>query len=198
MQKLLTQLEAALQAQTPALSAKFADAATEAEIRDAEEKLKVRFPADLRAFLLCANGQKTPEGFYPEGSFVVPRIRFSSEIDCVSAWGYFLQLDKIVEQTLCYRELAEMGDTDEYRKFFGPVKAHHNHILITGADDPVSIALDLDPADGGHVGQVVTINDQPDVTAFLAPSLSFFFLILSEGFLAGRYRQEVDGTLSEN
>jgi len=76
------------------------------------------------------------------------------------------------------------------------VSAHHKHIILTIADDPVSLALDLQPAPGGHVGQVVTINDQPDYTACLAPNLSSYLRLLIDGFRAGRYKQEY-GTLTE-
>ena len=47
------------------------------------------------------------------------------------------------------------------------------------------------------MGQVVTINDQPDVTACLAPSLSAFLRRLIDGFRAVRYERDDDGTLTE-
>ena len=197
MQDLLTELEAALQAQTPPLTAAFAAPATEAAIRDAEEKLGVSLPEDLRQFLLCANGQQTRDGIYPAGDFIVPRLRFGKGEWEMSAWGQFLSLDKIVEHTQYHFELDQYPEDDAGRVLVGPVSAHHRHIIITMADDPVSLALDLQPAPGGHVGQVVTFNDQPDYTACLAPSLSSFLRRLIEGFRAGRYQSRGDGVLTE-
>lgn len=197
MQALLTELDSVLQAQSPPLTAAFADPATQDAIRAAEHKLGISFPADLRAFLLCANGQKTKDGIYPVGDFIVPRIRFGSGKWHLSAWGQFLSLDKIVEHTQYHFELDKFPEDDEGRVLVGPVKAHHKHIILTMADDPVSLALDLQPAKGGHVGQVVTINDQPDYTACLAPSLSTYLRLLIDGFRDGRYKRQKDGTLTE-
>ena len=197
MQSLLTDLETVLQSQTPPLTATFADPATEDAIREAEDKLDATFPEDLRAFLLCANGQRTEDGIYPVGNFVVPRIRFAPGGWGLSAWGHFLGLEQIVEHTLYHYELDEYENDDEGREFIGPVAAHYRHIIISAADDPVSIGLDLRPAKGGQIGQVVTINDQPDYTACLAPSLSAFLRLLIDGYRAGRFKREEDGTLTE-
>jgi len=196
MQNLLTELESALQSQTPAMTAAWADPATEEAIREAEAALDVSFPDDLRAFLLSADGQ-TVADYAPVGNFIVPRMPFAPDVSDLSAWGYFLSLSQIVEQTQYYREIAEESGDDEGRQYFGPVAAHHQHILITSSDDPVSIGLDLQPAEGGHVGQVVTINDQPDHTAVLAPSLSAFLQRLVDGYRARRFRREEDGTMTE-
>lgn len=197
MQHLLTELEAALQAQSPPLAAGFAEPATEEAIREAEHKLGVSFPEDLRAFLLCANGQKTKDGLYPVGNFIVPRMRIGPGEWDLSAWGQFLCLDKIVEQTQYHFELAEFIEIGEGRVLIGPVTEHHKHIILTMADAPVALGLDLQPAAGGHLGQVVTINDQPEFTACLAPNLSSYLRVLIDGFRAGRYKQQADGTLTE-
>ncbi|HUT88836.1 MAG TPA: SMI1/KNR4 family protein [Thermoguttaceae bacterium] len=197
MQDLLSELEAALQSQTPPLTAAFADPANEDAIREAENELMIAFPEDLRAFLLRADGQQSKDGIYPVGNLIVPRIRFAAGEFGLSAWGHFLRLEKIVEHSQYHRELEEFEDDDDDREYIGPVTAHHKHIIITEADDPVSLALDLQPAEGGHVGQVVTINDQPDCTACLAPSLSSFLRMLIDGYRGGRYTQEEDGTLTE-
>lgn len=195
MRKLLDDLEAALQAQSPPMTAKFAKPATEAAIRKAEEDLETTFPDDLRVFLLCANGQKTDkDGIYPAGDFIVPSMKFVPGGSELSAWGFFLQLDKIVEHTGYQYELSEYDDDDEGRKYFGPVAYHHRQIILTQADDPVSIALDLQPAEGGQVGQVITFNDQPDYTAWLAPSLSVFLQMMVDGYRAGRFQRHEDGT----
>jgi cell wall assembly regulator SMI1 len=199
MQDLLAELEAALKAQSPPLTAAFADPATDDAIRDAERTLSATFPDDLKAFLLCANGQQSqsPRNFTPVGDYIVPRLRFAPGEFALSAWGYFLGVDQIVEQTLYHYELDAYADDDEGRQLFGPVTAHHRHIIITAADDPVSLALDPHPAETGYVGQVVTINDQPDYTAFLAPSLSAFLRTLIDGYQAGRYKRQEDGTFAE-
>lgn len=196
MQELLNKLEAALQAQTPSMTAAFAKPATDGQIRRAEESLEVTFPDDLRAFLRCANGQKLKDGIYPTGNFIVPRMHIEGTESEMSAGGHFLGIDGIVEHTGYHRELAEYGD-DEERQFIGPVTSHYNHIILTASDDPVALALDLQPGPGGTVGQVVTINDQPDYTACLAPSLTAFLTMLVDGFQQGRFLREQDGTLTE-
>jgi cell wall assembly regulator SMI1 len=196
MQDLLRELEAALQAQVPPLTAAFAPPATATAINRAEQKLDTRFPEDLKAFLLCANGQRST-GLTPQGDYIVPRLRFVADVDELSAWGYFLGVEEIVEQTLFHRQRDEYPEDDEGRVFVGPVTAHHRHLIITAADDPVSLALDLLPAEGGQVGQVVTINDEPDYTAVLAPDLTSLLRMLIEGYRAGRFRGQEDGTLSD-
>src|SRR6185436_8755345 len=93
-------LEAALQSHSPPLAAAFAKPATGAAIRKAERELETTFPEDLKAFLLCANGQKSRKGgFYPVGDFIIPRIRFAPGACGMSAWGHFLDLKHIVENT---------------------------------------------------------------------------------------------------
>lgn len=196
MQELLNKLEAALKAQSPSLTAAFAKPATDGAIRRAEESLDVTFPDDLRAFLRCANGQKLKDGVSPTGDSIVPRLHIPQAETEMSAWGHFLGLDQIVEHTGYHRDLEEYAEDDE-RKFIGPVTSHYNHIILTAADDEASLALDLHPGAGGKVGQVVTINDQPDYTACLAPSLTDFLKLLIDGYEKGRFQRGGDGTLTE-
>lgn len=196
MHKLLAELEAALQSQSPPLTAAFAKPATRDVIRRAEEDLGVPFPKDLREFLLCADGQRC-EGHTPVGDYIVPRMKVGPKQSKLSAWGYLLSVKQIVEQTRYHRERGEFEEDERGRRLYGPVTLHHEHLIITDADAPAQLALDPRPAEGGHIGQVVTFNDQPDYTACLAPSLSAFLRLLIDGFRAGRFRKEEDGTLSE-
>jgi cell wall assembly regulator SMI1 len=45
----------------------------------------------------------------------------------------------------------------------------------------------MNPAPGGHVGQVVMMNTQPCHLAVLAPSLGVFLDMLIDGFQTGRF-----------
>lgn len=197
MRKILDDLESALQAQTPPMTAAFAEPATEAEIREAERRLEITFPDDLTSFLLCANGQQTDEDdIYPAGDFIIPRMKVAPDIPELSAWGQLLQLDKIVTFTQYQFEIEEFG-LDEGRILYGPVVNHTRQIILTQADDPVSIALDLQPAEGGRYGQVVSCNDQPDYLLYLAPDLASFLQRLVDGYRSKRFQQAEDGTVSE-
>lgn len=198
MQNRIESLDRALQAQTPPLTANFKGPASRAAIEKAETRLGVNFPKELKAYLLCANGQKLGrDRIYPSGDIIVPQIRFRKGSRGLSAWGQFLQLHKIVEFTRCEFELDQYPDDDLGRELIGPVTAHHRHIIISMADDPCSIGVDLQPGEGGRVGQIVTIEDQPDYTACIAPSLSSFLRLLADGYLAGRFQRTGFGTIAE-
>lgn len=198
MRELLEELEAALQSQSPPRTAAFAKPATEDAIRKAERNLDATFPDDLRRFLLCANGQRVNKHGNPIGDFIVPSIRFAPGMWGWSAWGHFVPLREIVEGTRWQYELAEL-DPDEYdgRKFIGPVRSHYKHIIITRSDDAFCLALDPKPARGGRIGQVVTYNDQPEYTGYLARDLSTFLQMLVNGYREGRFQRDENGTYKE-
>jgi cell wall assembly regulator SMI1 len=206
IKSLVTKLETVLMNLDPPMPPRFAPPATKKKIAAAEKSLGVKFPAELCEFLLYANGQS--EDAYDE-SCIVPTIRFGKGRSQKSAWGYFANLERIVGLTQW--RLPEEGEEYPFdgvdsqgrstRKFFGPVghlSRDSMKIFFTYADDAVSLAIDLAPLKGGKVGQVVTINDQPDYSAVIAPSLSAFLRIMIDGYRSGRFkRQKKYGTMGE-
>ena len=96
MQNRIDNLDRALRAQTPPLKANFKDPVSRSTIEKAEKQLGVNFPKELKAYLLCANGQRLGrDRIYPSGDFIVPQIRFRRGPRGLSAWGQLLQLDKL-------------------------------------------------------------------------------------------------------
>ena len=198
----MQELFARFQNQLVALSIdpKFAPPATERKLRTAEKALGLEFPASLRAFYLCANGQRGEEFDY-QGEPVVPRVRFAPGWEGLSAWGWFASLSRLVELTEYFREAMEETECyaldDEGVVCHGPTKAHRSYLLFTDAEDPLTLALDLQPEPGGTFGQVVTLNEQPNHIAVLAPSLEAFFEMLIEGYGNGRFVKQEIGHWSE-
>lgn len=86
----------------------------------------------------------------------------------------------------------EFGDT-----LTGPVQDHGRFVYLTSAEDPVSLALDLFPADGGQIGQIVSISDFPGQIAWVAPSLSALLSRYLDGYRTAKYRITSLSVLSE-
>lgn len=198
MQELLKRLHERLAALS--IDPKFAPPATDEELRAAEEALCVAFPSSLRELYLCANGQLGELWSY-ETEPIVPRFRFAPGWEGLSAWGWLCPLARVVELTQLYRE--EMDENgcfewdDEGVVCHGPAKAHKSYIQFTDADDPLTLALDLQPEPGGAFGQVVTLNEQPNHIAVIAPSLEAFFEMMVEGYGNGRFTKQKIGNWSE-
>lgn len=176
----------------PPINPKFAAPANEQAIRQAEAALNVEFVDDLKAFLLCADGQ-APDGYWFAGDPILPRLRFGPAPEQLSAWGCLLGADKIVEHTLAFREIVEEMEGEEYESH-GPAHYHAQYIIISAAEDPVTLGIDLRPQEGGTVGQIVTISDQPNDVAVIAPSLKEFLRAIADGYRDGRFKLRENGT----
>lgn len=183
----------------PPVDAKFRGPASKEAIEQAQVKLGVTLDNDLIEFLLCINGQEPgdpePAPYWFLGDPIVPSFRFGPEPVQFSGWGWLLGIEQIVEITLWYRDFAEENEGEQYT-CLGPAYFHGDYIQLISATNPTSIAIDLHPAEGGTVGQIVALNDQPNYVVVLAPSFREFLQMVVDGYENGRFKYN-DGTWSE-
>lgn len=192
-----SQIEDALAARYAGCTAEFSGGASEAEIQSIEQKLCVRLPDDFRKFYLESNGQKLDELNCGVGTPCIPTMPLGGNSEEFCTWGEFLSLDDLVTATLNNRSIGQFDannfDSDDV-ELIGPVKMHRNHVIFCDPGSGDLIGLDLSPADGGHLNQIVAINHDPFGFAFLAPSFSEFLKLIISALKSGDYRME-EGTL---
>lgn len=194
MKALIRKFKSILAKRDPPLDPGFNPPASKKQISSAERSLGVKLPKDLQDFLLAANGQT--EDCHSEGDVVVPRLRFAKGQGKLTAEGWFADVDSIVERTLFDRQYRDAKPIPKTKRW-GSVKSHAGLINITVSDSPWLLAVDLKPDQGGVVGQVVSVNEFPEQTVWIAPSLTDFIRRLIEGFSEDRYQVDEDGYLSE-
>lgn len=161
--------------------------ATIEEVRNAERELNVELPSELVELLLFANGQPyLKETISP----IFPGVRFA-DIGWrgQASYGWLSSIDEIVERVNWARqEYEEYGESpDEPFELTGPVCYHNSFIDFTASENSDNLVIDLMPAAGGSIGQVVMMSTQPCHLGVLAPSISDFLDLVIEGFLNGRF-----------
>ena len=159
--------------------------ASEKQIAAAEKKMKVKFPADFRASLLCHDGQETKDkearAFQDEhGGF------------CGFEWmpgcSPLAPLDAIVAQ---WKEDQENIDDDEKPKVIEKgllhnVMFHPRRIPIAGTPywDGDNTYLDLFPGPKGKEGQIVMFANECDMVVMgdsMSHALTLHLLALESG-----------------
>lgn len=180
----LLKLYAAL---TPPLESSLNAPATPGEIADAENELQMDFPSELKQLLMFANGQPYMS---KEVSPFIPGFRFADTgWQGRASYGWLIDVKEIVQWVKIKRELYPqyLKSTDETFELTGPVQFHDRFIDFTASENSDNLLLDMNPALGGSVGQVVMMNTQPCHLAVLAPSIGAFLDLLIEGFQNGRF-----------
>jgi len=135
-------LESHLKANNPALLADLNPPATDAEIHGLEQQLGITLPADFVECLKIHNGQK-------------------GEADGLFDGLEFLSTQRILNEWSIWKGLLDGGDFDgDQSNSASGIKAdwwNPNWIPFTynGAGD--HLCIDLDPADQGQIGQVITL-----------------------------------------
>lgn len=192
MRELMTDLIRVFGSLDPPLNPCFLPPALASDIADAQAELGLSFPDDLKNLLLSTNGQVLGGNgfFYPpeEVDPVFPAIRFRpGELGTTSS-TWLNGAQAIVSTTESarqwYRELKHDGPFETH----GPAYYHDQVISFTTTENSDSLVIDLQPAPGGHVGQVVMVRTQPFQLAVLAPSLTSFLTLVLEGYKSGRFR----------
>lgn len=156
---------------------------TEDEILAAEKALSIeRFPEDFRCSLKRHNGQK-------EGPTLL-------------GIGYLLPLHEIVDNWGAWKGLLDDGtfaDNDDYLSRAGavlvPVKANWWNpcwIPITHDGGGDHDCLDLDPAAGGAVGQIIEMWHDDDTRPLNASSFEAWLSACAEDLEQGRLVWEAD------
>ena len=184
----------------PPVEPKFRGPALTEAIQQAEVKLGVALDKDLIEFLMCIDGQE-PDGYGYLGDPIVPQFRFGPEPEHFSGWGWLIGIEQIVEMTLWWRDVVEENDEnrqadDEQYECHGPAGYHGDYLHLMRTENPTSIAIDLRPAEGGVLGQIVAINDQPNHIVVLAPNFREFLQMVVDGYENGRFQYK-EGAWSE-
>lgn len=161
---------------------------TEEEIRFAEKSLGLAFPADLKHFLLCHNGQD----FYgSETGYADPLIPMMRQPANGQRYSHYWLggAKEIVEYTLSYRDEHQWLQEERFDTF-GPARYHDHFLVFTGTENADCLVLDLLPEPGGVVGQVVLFCTQAPQIIVLAPDFETFLQSLAADYKKGRFQHE--------
>lgn len=194
MKTIARDLLSALSKLDPPVDPRFRGPASPEAIQQAQIQLGLALDPDLIEFLRCIDGQE-PDGYGYLGDPIVPQFRFGPEPVHFSGWGWLLGIEQIVEMTLWWREMAEENEDEEY-ECHGPASFHGDYLHLMRAENPTSIAIDLRPLEGGVLGQIVAINDQPNHIVVLAPNFREFLQMVVDGYENGRFQYR-DGAWTE-
>jgi cell wall assembly regulator SMI1 len=164
-------LEAWLAARAPALATALAAPAAPADIAHVEAIVGSALPADYRAFLALHDGQRFVAGEDHQGT-LAPLF---SGLDLLPLRIAADEYETITE---------EWGDEGPGEiQAIGPVRPLHKHTrwwpvtCVFGSSQ--YHCLDLDPAPGGAVGQVIFIADDDERRRVVAPSFAAFLEMLA-------------------
>jgi cell wall assembly regulator SMI1 len=155
--------------------------ATEAQVAWLEKAIDHQVPADLRQSLLRHNGSE--EGLFPFGPDPLDCYGLYSATDIAGAWEM-------------QAELLDDGDFDpNKRKAQAGIRAQHWNtgwlpIADNGAGD--HFCVDLAPAKGGKVGQVIHVGHEGPKRTRLGTSVADWLGRFAADLEAGAYRYEED------
>ncbi len=155
----------------------FNPGATEADIAAAEAELGLAFPADLREYLLLADGERwNSDGF-------------------IGGWR-LLELKFIVKTTQRMRALVDDGSFDDNTNAETPaIKGlwwNPQWIPIVTSGSGHFFCVDLDPGPEGTVGQVILFLHDDGDRFLVARSLRAWFARLAADFERGLYEIVTD------
>jgi cell wall assembly regulator SMI1 len=134
--------------------------ATEQQLRAAEEAMGVQLPDEVKEFYRIHNGQSRGSHDFWQG-------------------GELLSLERVVEEWKIWKGLLDGGDFDDAKGVpEGPIKAdwwNPSWIPLTSNGGGDHHCLDLDPAEGGNVGQVIDFWHDWESRTLAAPSFMAWF-----------------------
>lgn len=158
----------------------FNEGADEAEIAAAEAVLELEFPADLREYLLLANGEVwNSDGF-------------------IGDWQ-LLELKFIIPEAQLMHSLVEQGAFGDNANPDTPaIKGlwwNPRWIPIVTSGSGHLFCADLDPGPAGTLGQIILFLHDDEDRYLIAPSLRAWFARLADDFESGLYEivEDEDG-----
>jgi cell wall assembly regulator SMI1 len=175
MEDLWRRIESWLAAHAPPLRACLAPGASSGAIERAEGNLQVRLPDDVRDSYSIHDGS----GF--GGLLPFP----------------LLSLSRVVQEWSNWRELllkGTFGDAESTPQ--GSIKTdwwNVRWIPFTHDGGGNHQCIDLDPAPGGEVGQVINFDHEVGATEVLAPSFRVYLAAFADDLEAGCYAPWEDG-----
>ncbi len=186
MQSTVRELCSAIGALQPPINPRWRTSASEEEIRSAEKSLGLMCPPDLKHFLLCHDGQEFYDSATGYGDPLIPMMRQPANGQRYSHY-WLLCIQDIVEYTLNYRGEHQCVQEERFETS-GPASYHDRFLIFTATENADCLVLDMLPAPGGDVGQVVLFSTQPCELIVLAPNLEMFLQSLAADFRGGRFR----------
>lgn len=174
MRDLWDRIERLLQTHNPRLLAKLAPGADEASLDALEAKVGVTLPDDFRASYRIHNGS----GEWP-----------------IEPYGELLSLAGIAEKWDFWRAMSE-GDGFEGMEAFpeGPIRTdawfNARWLPLTDNQSNCHRCLDLNPAPGGSVGQVITFLRDDGAAHIVAPSFRAYLEAFADTLAAGHLEFE--------
>ncbi|SIO64995.1 Cell wall assembly regulator SMI1 [Singulisphaera sp. GP187] len=161
-------IDAWLTLHVPSLKAEMGKGATSEAIAKAEATLGVEFPDAVRASYAVHDGSGSVS-LFPSGDY--------------------LSLDGMLEQYKIWKELVDEGTfDDEESDPEGPIQKVHYHlnwIPLTHNGDGDHALIDLAPAEGGNVGQLIDFSHETGPENVAAHGLAEYLSILADGFESG-------------
>lgn len=164
--------------------------ASEEQIRTAEQKIGVIFPKDIRELYKTYNGQHSPyKVTYFKDKPNLIELPFSIDADAFvgNLFGSyeFLSLDDLVETWMSYKAVRDHPDYSE-DDYAGSVsvctgdlvkKQYINNLWIPIAKDGGgnTYCFDMDPPDGGIMGQIIVVGPDEDTRKILATGIADLF-----------------------
>jgi cell wall assembly regulator SMI1/predicted DNA-binding WGR domain protein len=172
-------IDAWLQGNAPMLATKMNAGAKPGTIAEAERTLGVEFPDAVRASYAVHNG---------------------SGIMSLFPSGDYLSLEDMLSQYKVWKELVDEGLWDEEESEpEGPIQKVHYHlkwIPLTHNGGGDHTLIDLAPAKGGKVGQLIDFGHEGGPEGIAATGLSEYLAYIADGLEAGA-ATEVEATYLE-
>lgn len=177
MQEIWTRIEIWLQANAPEIFDAIQVGASDAQIEELAEVLSVDLPEDFKSLYRICNGQLD----YSYGAIEGREL---------------LSLDRIKEEWIVWKELIDCGDfKDENGKDQGcdpdpgiqNVWMSEKWIPLTWDGAGNHYCLDLDPAEGGTFGQIITMCHDAPYREIIAPSLRDWLTQYAAGLESGKF-----------
>ena len=171
-------IERWLVAHAPAILADMRPGASAADIRAAEQQLGCTFSDAVREWFATHDG--------------------SENCALMEYWD----LNPLAEVVRSWKVLKGIFDSGFFNEFSskpaGPIRSEWWHpawVPLTSEPGGNHLCLDLAPAAGGQVGQVISWVHDDSVREVVAPTFSAWFEQLADGLEAGAYKVDREGVL---
>jgi cell wall assembly regulator SMI1 len=165
------------EAHTPPGTLRLPPDASDEALAAAEAKVGFRLPGDVRSFYRLHDGLG--------GSWLLHYGEFLSLGNLVMQWGWYAEMDRTQDPAdPLYQTKAISGPIK-------PVWWSSRRLPVTDNSGNHTM-IDLDPAPGGAVGQVIIYDHEVGPTRVLAPSFAAWLVRIAAGLEAGEliWRQE--------
>lgn len=186
MREVWQRIEAALRATAPDLVAQMPDGASAVAIAALEARLGLALPDEVRELYALHDGSG--------GAEILPQWNYG-RVNGVS----LLPLNRVVSEREIWIELLDGGDFEGSEATpDGPIKQdwwNRRWVPVTSNGGGDHLCIDLDPAPGGTVGQVIDFSHESGPKSVVASGLRAFLAAYADDLESGRLRFDTDGNL---